>query len=210
MKTKDLVIVALFTAIIAVMAAVPFLGYIPLGFINATILHVPVIIGSVVLGAKKGAFLGGVFGLTSLINNTLKPNLTSFAFSPFLSVQMAEGDMLLTVWYALATLIICFVPRILTGVVPCYVERSVKKRFKNEVLSLGAAGIAGSFTNTLLVMNLIYLFYKTPYARANGCDVSALYGLILSVIGINGSVEAICAAILTFFIAKALKSAKLV
>ena len=67
MKTKDMVVVALFAAIIIVMACVPFLGYIPLGVINATIIHVPVIIASVVLGPRKGAFLGGVFGLTSLI-----------------------------------------------------------------------------------------------------------------------------------------------
>ncbi len=209
MKTKDMVIVALFAAIIIVMASVPFLGYIPLGVINATVIHVPVIIGSVILGPKKGAFLGGVFGLTSLITNTVKPNLTSFAFSPFLSVQMAEGNMYLTLWYIIASLIICFLPRILTGVVPYYITKLFKKFTKSEALGFGAAGLAGSFTNTLLVMNLIYLFYKTPYAQARGCDVSALYGLILSIIGINGSVEAVCAAILTCIIAKALKKAKI-
>ena len=209
MKTKDMVIVALFAAIIVVMACVPFLGYIPLGVINATIIHVPVIIASVVLGPKKGAFLGGVFGLTSLINNTLKPNLTSFAFSPFLSVQMAEGDIMLTILYALASLVICFLPRILTGVVPYYVSKLIKKYIRIDIVSYSVAGFAGSFTNTLLVMNLIYIMYKVPYAQARGCDVSALYGAILSIIGINGSIEAACAAILTFIIVKALKAAKI-
>lgn len=66
MKSKsanfNIAIVSLFGAIIIVMALVPFLGYIPLGFMNATLLHVPVIIASIVLGPKYGAILGFVFG----------------------------------------------------------------------------------------------------------------------------------------------------
>ena len=46
-------------------AFTPF-GYIPLGFMNATIIHVPVIIGAIILGPKYGGFLGLVFGITSL------------------------------------------------------------------------------------------------------------------------------------------------
>lgn len=54
-KTRSLVEMALFTAIIAVLALTP-LGYIPLGFMNATTIHIPVIIAGIVLGWKKGAF----------------------------------------------------------------------------------------------------------------------------------------------------------
>ena len=42
-KTKELVLMAMFTAIIIAMAFVPYFGYIPLGFMNATIIHIPVI-----------------------------------------------------------------------------------------------------------------------------------------------------------------------
>ena len=62
-----MVTTAAIAAIIVVMASVPFLGYIPLGFMNATIIHVPVIIGAILLGPKYGAFLGLVFGGTSVI-----------------------------------------------------------------------------------------------------------------------------------------------
>ena len=48
-KVKDQVILALFTAIVLLLAFTPF-GLIDLPIIKATILHVPVIIGSVVLG----------------------------------------------------------------------------------------------------------------------------------------------------------------
>lgn len=77
-KTYELVLTALFTAIIVIMAFTP-LGYIPLVVINATVIHIPVILGALFLGPKKGAFLGFVFGLTSFINNTFKA-VTASAF----------------------------------------------------------------------------------------------------------------------------------
>ena len=57
-KTRDLVLAAVIAAIIVIMAFVPFLGYIPLGFMNATTVHIPVIIGAIILGPKYGAFPG--------------------------------------------------------------------------------------------------------------------------------------------------------
>ena len=82
-RTYELVLTALFTAIIVIMAFTP-LGYIPLVVINATVIHIPVILGALFLGPKKGAFLGFVFGLTSLINNTFKAATASaFVFHRF-------------------------------------------------------------------------------------------------------------------------------
>ena len=64
-KVLDMSLAGIFTAIIIAMSVVPFLGYIPLGFMNATIIHVPVIIGAIILGPKYGAYLGLVFGAVS-------------------------------------------------------------------------------------------------------------------------------------------------
>ena len=72
-KTGNLVYISIFTALIIVMGTVPFLGYIPLGVIRATTVHIPVILGSILLGPKAGAVLGGVFGLTSFLTNTFTP-----------------------------------------------------------------------------------------------------------------------------------------
>ncbi len=192
-STKELVLVALFCAIILIMAFTPMIGYIPLGFTRATIIHIPVIIASIVMGPKKGAFLGFVFGLTSLINNTINPTVTSFAFTPFFTLGNAEPSML--------SLIVCFVPRILVGVVPYYVRKITKKL--PDVVSYTVAGLLGSLTNTVLVMNLIYFLFKESYAAAQGKAVEVLYAAIGSVILINGVPEAIVAAILTFAICKA-------
>ena len=78
------------------------------------------------------------------------------------------------------------------------------------VMSLGAAGLAGSLTNTLLVMNLIFVFFKDAYAAANSVASEAVYGFILSIIGINGVPEAIVAAIITALVGRALLKSKLV
>lgn len=67
-KTQEMVKLALFAGIIVVLAMTP-LGYLPLGVLRPTTIHIPVILGSILLGWKKGAALGGLFGLTSLLVN---------------------------------------------------------------------------------------------------------------------------------------------
>ena len=196
MCIRDRVQVALFAALIIILAFTPFLGYIPLGFTRATIIHIPVIIGSLMLGPKKGAFLGFVFGMTSFINNTMNPTATSFVFTPFFELGEVHGGI--------GSVIICFVPRILVGVVPWYVYRGLERIFGKQMLSLAAAGIAGALTNTLLVMNLIYVFFRTAYAAANNVAEGAVYTFILSIIGMNGVPEAVVSAVLVSIICRVL------
>ena len=125
-KTYELVLLALFTAIIVIMAFTP-LGYIPLVVINATIIHIPVILGALFLGPKKGAFLGFVFGFTSFINNTFKAVTPSaFVFSPVLAVNVVGVSGIFKSLY------ICFVPRILVGVVPYFVYLGLHRLLKDE------------------------------------------------------------------------------
>lgn len=202
-STTGMVQVAIFGAIICIMAFTPFLGYIPLGFTRATIIHIPVIIASLLLGPKKGGALGFLFGLTSFINNTINPTITSFVFTPFYDLGEFSGGI--------GSLIICFVPRILVGIVPYYVYRLAmrfadEKTKKNGVSNVGLvlAGISGALVNTLLVMNMIFLFFRDAYAQANDVASSAVYTFILSIIGINGVPEAIVAGILSLCIGKVL------
>lgn len=200
-KTYQMVLTALFMAIIIVMAFVPYVGYINLGIIKATLIHVPVIIGSIMLGPKKGGFLGFVFGCTSLINNTINPSLLSFAFSPFYSIGEIGGNF----W----SVVICFVPRILVGVVPYFVYKGIRKLFHEKKgidwVAIPIAGVAGSFTNTLLVMNLIYFCFREEFAAAREIALEAVYGAILAIIAANGIPEAIVAAVLTTGVCRALK-----
>ncbi len=211
-KTIRMVLAGVMAALIIVMASVPFLGYIPLGVINATIIHIPVVIGAILLGPKYGAFLGLVFGMTSIIKNTFSPNLTSFVFSPFYQMGEYGGNFY--------SVIISLVPRILIGVVSYYVYQGLRKLFSRhhtdttqetggrntsarsigkgrETIALAAAGVAGALTNTLLVMHLIYFFFGESYLIAGGTVYETVYGAILAIIIGAGVPEAIVSGILT-------------
>lgn len=192
-RTRGLILLSMFTAIIFLLAFTP-IGLIDLPLIKATILHVPVIVGSILLGPRKGAFLGFVFGLCSLLKNTLAPSLLSFAFSPFMPVPGMEYGSL---W----ALVICFVPRVLVGVLPWFVYRAVAVLFRNHSkggrsIGVVAAGIVGAFTNTILVMGLIFVVFQEAYAAVKDIPVDAVLGVILGVVGANGIPEAIVAAVL--------------
>ncbi|MCR5581083.1 MAG: ECF transporter S component [Pseudobutyrivibrio sp.] len=132
-KTYELVLTALFAAIICVMAVTP-LGFIPLVVINATTIHIPVILGSLFLGPKRGAFLGGVFGLTSFLKSTIAPtSLSAFVFSPVIAVStLSPEGAAATAALIFKSLFIAFVPRILIGVVPYFVYIGIKKAIASD------------------------------------------------------------------------------
>ena len=83
-KTQYMAFMAMFLAIEIALVLTP-LGYIQLGIISATTMHIPVIIAGITLGKKAGAQLGFVFGLTSMLNATFRPLPTSFVFTPFIT-----------------------------------------------------------------------------------------------------------------------------
>lgn len=199
-KVMDMSLAGIFTAVIIAMSVVPFLGYIPLGFMNATIIHVPVIIGAVLLGPKYGAYLGLVFGLTSLVKATLTPNVTSFVFSPFITIGGYSGNL----W----SVVIAIVPRVMIGVVSYFVFKLVMKiahgKKGGRTVALAIAGIAGSMTNTFLVMNGIYLFFGESYMAASNKAVENIYNAILGIIVGFGIPEAIIAGILVVAIGNVL------
>lgn len=269
-KTYELVLTGLFVAIIVVLANTP-LGYIPLGVINATTIHIPVIIGAIFLGPKKGGFLGGVFGLSSFLKSTFVPGVSSFVFSPIVAVStLAPEGALATVAVVLKSAFIVFVPRILIGVVAYYVYVAIKnivisenKKVTGTIVNLvvsafigfgiyaflhaklttlsagvcgliGAvvavavfsgieylfmtkdgkslsfitAGIAGSMTNTILVMGGIFVLYKEQYSQACGVAADALLGIIGAIISFNGVIEAIVASIIVYAVGMALDKVK--
>ena len=199
-QTQKMVLTAAFAAIIIVMANVPFLGFIRLGVVSATTLHIPVIIGAVLMGPASGAFLGFIFGMNSFLQATFQPNLTSFCFSPFYSVGDFHGNFF--------SLIVCFVPRILIGIVAYFafaaIMKAVKgKRRMKETIALPVAGILGSMTNTVFVMGGIYIFFGHQYMVATE-KVGTLFAAIMAVVVGNGVPEAIVCAVLVTLIGKAL------
>ncbi|NLP37411.1 MAG: ECF transporter S component [Firmicutes bacterium] len=184
---KRTLFIAQFSILLAIEAIVCFtpLGSLPaLGPIVATLSHIPVIITAVLLGTKAGAGMGFFFGLFSFIVWTFMPPVPpiAFVFTPFYSLGQFQGNF----W----SLVICFVPRILIGVVTGLTFQLLKQT-KKRLLAYGVSGILGSLTNTILVLGGIYFFFGRDYAAAIGSAYNLLLGLIVLTILTSGIPEAI-------------------
>ncbi len=195
-KLRRQIIFSLFVAIIVLLSFTP-LGFIQLVFIKATSVHIPVILGGLLLGPAYGAALGLVFGLTSLINNSINPSLLSFCFSPLIPVPGSDSGSLLS-------LIIVFLPRILTGYLPALLMRQFKqlmaKRGKalthvNLGISAAILGAFGALCNTIPVMTLIYLFFAPALGQLKGLSGDAVLTFVLGVITTNGVPEMIVSGV---------------
>ena len=184
--TRWMVSVALMAAIVILLANTP-LGMIQLPIIKATTVHIPVIIGAVLLGPSAGAILGGVFGICSMISNTTAPTLLSFAFSPFLAEDLL--GVVKTLWIAIGC-------RILIGVVAGWVWIGLRKLRLSPWVALPITGFVGSMVNTVFVMGSIYVLLASQYAAAKEVARGAVWGLIMTTVTASGIPEAIAAAVL--------------
>lgn len=110
-KTRQLVITAMLGAITIVLGLTP-LGFIPLGLINVTTMHIPVIVAGILEGPLVGGLVGLIFGLSSMMNALMRPTPVSFIFlNPLIAV----------------------VPRILIGIVAAYCYKSLKNKDNKSI-----------------------------------------------------------------------------
>ena len=193
--TRWMVSVALMAAIVIVLANTP-LGMIQLPIIKATTVHIPVILGAILLGPGAGAILGAIFGICSLVSNTMAPTLLSFAFSPFLSTTGIPGA-LKAIWISVGC-------RILIGVVAGWLWVLFTKIKLNQFIALPIVGFVGSIVNTVTVMGSIYFLFAQQYAEAKEVALTAVFGLVMGTVTASGIPEAIAAAILVLALGKVL------
>lgn len=180
-ETRQLTIVGLLSAISVILGLTGY-GFIPLPFAKATIMHIPVIIGAIIEGPLVGAAVGLIFGLFSIMQNIMSPNVLSFAFmNPLVSV----------------------LPRVLIGITSYYAYAFFKT--KRKALRIGFSAVVGTITNTFGVLTMIYFLYAENYAKAMKINVStaakAIYGLAFT----NGSFEMIFAAAISIPVVMAVK-----
>lgn len=197
-KTHDLVLISMLIAVEMVLMFTP-LGYIPLGVVRATTLHIPVILAAIILGYRGGIVLGLVFGITSVLINTFAPTATSFVFSPFYRVGEFSGG--------LSSLIIALVPRMLLGGVSAFVYEKLSRKLPQS-LAASIASICGTLTNTILVLGGIYLFFGQSYAQVRNIPYQTLISVLMSIVFTNGIMEAILAAAIVTPLSKILRPRK--
>ena len=195
--TRWLVGVAMFVALQLTLQLTG-IGLIPLPLINATTLHIPVIVGAVLLGPLAGAVLGRTFGLCSMWTATINPTPLSFAFSPVLAAEAGgAAGAVKAVWIALGC-------RILIGVVSGWLWTALKRLKISDYAALPVVGVAGALTNTGLVMGSIFFLLRPEFAEAKNVGMEMVLGLVMTVVATSGVAEAIAAAVLATAACKAL------
>jgi len=193
-KTKRLVTISLLSGISFVLGFTP-LGFIPIPPANATTMHIPVIIGAILEGPVAGMIIGLVFGVSSIIQALLRPNILSFAFvNPLVSV----------------------LPRILIGLVSYYSYRLVFELFSSnkekgskwrDSVSVGVSAALGTLTNTAGVLGMMYLLFADRIATAMGVGNETVGGVVLAIGLTNGIPEIIIAVLITVGVIRAVKKA---
>lgn len=185
-NVRRMSIIGVLSAISIMLSLTP-LGFIPIGPVNATIMHIPVIIGSIVEGPIVGMSIGFIFGATSLIRALTMPTVTSFAFiNPLVSI----------------------LPRLLIGLVAYYVYQLAAKITKNSFVSGWIVGFIGSLVNTIGVLGMIYVLYGARYAEALGESAAAAKTLLLTLATTSGIPEAIVGGFVVSAVAVILKKRK--
>lgn len=189
-KLKRLVLGAVFIAIEILLSITP-LGYIPVGVLHITTMHLPIILAGMILGPLYGGAVGFVFGLSSMLRATFSPTLTSFCFSPFITVGNTHGNF--------ASLLIAFLPRIFLGI---NAGLFAKKKYPAWIYALKAGGC--TFVHTLTVMGLIGIFFHDAYTTIVNRSIGIV---IVSTLLSNGIVEIILAALIIPPIIRSLEKA---
>lgn len=195
LDTRYMATLAMLCGVLLVMG-ITGIGFIPFPVIKATTMHIPVILGAVLLGPSAGGVLGGVFGLCSIWVNTTSPGLLSFAFSPFMTTEGLPG-VVKSLWIALGC-------RILFGIIAGWLWKLFKKILKQDYAALPVTAAVSTLCHTILVMGSIYFLLAQQYAEAKNVAITAVFGLVMGTVTASGIPEAIIAAILVTVIGKAL------
>lgn len=185
-SVRHMAVTGMLGAISVILGMTP-LGFIPVGPTNATIMHIPVIIGAIVEGPIVGMAVGLIFGIFSMIRSITTPTPVSFVF-----------------WNPLVSIL----PRILIGLVSYYVYKGTFKITKNETVSLGITGALGTLTNTLGVLGMVYILYAERFVSALGMSGEKAFTVISSIGIANGLPEMFVAMLIVTAAVKGIKKIK--
>ena len=183
---RHMAVTGMLGAISVVLGMTP-LGFIPVGPTNATIMHIPVIIGAIVEGPIVGMLVGLIFGIFSLIRSITAPTPISFVF-----------------WNPLVSIL----PRILIGLASYYIYKFFSKTTKNEAVSIGITGALGTLVNTLGVLGMVYALYAEKFVSALGLSGQNAFKVISGIGITNGFPEMFVAMLIVTAAVKAIKKVR--
>ena len=184
-----------FTGIIIALIIV--MSFTMLGFItissgaSITLVHIPVLIGAIVLGKKYGAVLGLIFGLCSLILAFMNVSTNAPFTNPIVSI----------------------LPRVLFGFMISPIYNLIKKLIKNDIVSTVLSLCLCTLIHTIIVLVPMYIVWRTgfyfgvaDYTAAFGDGTGTnLFTIIFGILLANGLIEIALAGVVGTPIAMAMK-----
>ena len=190
LKTMRIIIISVISVMIIGLAYLP----INVGALSITLTIIPIAVGAIIYGPIVGACLGLVFGLVSFIQ--------CFGYSPF-------GLQLLSInWFL--TFLVCVPTRILAGLLPALIHKGLAKTKLNHHINDMLAALFVPLLNTFFfMMTLILCFYHTDFIQSfvNALGASNAFMFVILFVGINGLVELLVGAFITFPVVKTLNRA---
>ena len=185
LSIREITLIGLFSGIIFIMAFVPQFGFIQIGFVALTIIHIPVLIGGGLGGKKVAISLGVAFGLASLSQALLRP------VTP---VDVLFQNPLVSV-----------LPRVLFGLLVAYLP-DLLKFIEEDYSRMGISFALATFLHTVLVLSSVYVF-SPFFDPLNAFAESTPYiGLITSVLVANGIFEILAALLIAAPVAVRVKA----
>lgn len=173
-KILRMVEMAMLLALVIVLQI--FGGMFKIGPFSLTLVLIPVVIGSIVLGPISGAVLGAAFGIVVLVQ--------------CISGIDVGGNLLWSI-NPFLTALICLGKGAAAGFVPGVIYRAMTKKAQSAGLRLTAAilaGVSAPIVNTgLFLVGLSVFFNSTLIAWAGGTNV--LVYIITGLVGINFLIE---------------------
>lgn len=186
-RTRVLVYNALLIAIVIVLATVPNIGFIQIGTVAITIIHIPVIIAAILFGYKSALLIGLAFGVSSML----------VAMS-----RGAVGDILFI------NPMVSVVPRIIFALLTSLFYNLLGV-IKNDSVRIGATAFVSSLAHSVMVFFAMYLSITMGFAPAfNEWITGGFSGfviLIVASLGVQTIGEALLATIVSIPVVKALR-----
>lgn len=170
-KTKKLVGMAIFTAVVVVLQVIAYA--VKVGPVSVTLVLIPVVVGAAMYGVGAGAFLGGVFGVVVLIGTISGVDPGAFVL-----------------WSArpLITALLCLVKGIAAGYLAGVVFKAIAKKPKYLYLGVIIAAIVSPVVNTGIFLAAMVIFYHDTLVSWAG-GTSLVYFTLIGLTGWNFIVE---------------------
>ena len=189
---RTMTVTSLMIAITIIMTFTP-MGTIPLPIVSVTIMFLPAIITVMLEGFLPGFTVATTAGIASMVRAYIMPTGILFPFiqNPLVSV----------------------VPRMIIAVVVFFVFQALISTKVPRPVAIGIAAAAGSITNTVGFLGMMWIIYAAPLHAAvmsiPGTPHVSVWAFMLSIVTTNAVMEIVVNTIIATLVVVALTKAKL-